>query len=121
MQYAGDNWLRCWFNDLPIDEIGGRITMAKTAETWTDTMGEVFLELFRVTRAGGVVAFEVGEIRSGRILLEEYAVPIATQAGFTCEAVLINSQAFTKTANLWGVANNKTGTNSNRIVVLRKA
>jgi len=34
--------------------------------------------------------------------------------------VLINEQEFTKTANCWGVDNNAKGTNSNRIVVMRK-
>jgi len=33
--------------------------------------------------------------------------------------VLINSQQFTKTANIWGVSNNRMGTNTNRIVVLQ--
>jgi len=35
--------------------------------------------------------------------------------------VLINDQAFTKTANLWGVSNNRVGTNTNRVVLLRKS
>ena len=35
-------------------------------------------------------------------------------------SVLINEQKFTKTANCWGVSNNKKGTNSNRIVLLEK-
>jgi hypothetical protein len=33
---------------------------------------------------------------------------------------MVNAQAFTKTANCWGVANNAKGTNSNRIVLLRR-
>lgn len=120
VQYAGDNWLRCWFNTLPLEEIASAITMEKTLEGWCDKMAHIFDELFRITRPGGVVAFEVGEVRKGHIKLEEHVVPLATSSGFYCEAILINSQAFTKTANLWGVSNNESGTNSNRIVVLRK-
>ena len=45
---------------------------------------------------------------------------IGIGAGFACEAILINEQRFTKTANIWGVGNNEAGTNSNRIVVFRK-
>jgi hypothetical protein len=41
-------------------------------------------------------------------------------AGFDCEAVLINSQRFTKTANIWGISNNRLGTNTNRIAIFRK-
>jgi hypothetical protein len=33
---------------------------------------------------------------------------------------MIHAQEFTKTANCWGVANNAAGTNTNRIVVLRR-
>lgn len=120
VQYADDNWLRCWFNDLPLDDIARRLTMARTVEAWCDKMGRVFAELFRVTRNGGVVAFEVGEVRNGKIRLEDHVVPLGIRAGFQCEAVLINTQQFTKTANIWGVSNNRAGTNSNRIAVFRK-
>ncbi len=34
--------------------------------------------------------------------------------------VMIHAQDFTKTANCWGIDNNRRGTNSNRIVVLRR-
>ena len=83
-------------------------------------MSAVFAELYRVTRAGGHVAFEVGEVRKGKIRLEEHVVPVGLAAGFGCEAVLINQQQFTKTANIWGVDNNASGTNSNRIVIFKK-
>jgi hypothetical protein len=33
---------------------------------------------------------------------------------------MVNRQDFTKTANCWGVANNRRGTNSNRIVLMRR-
>jgi len=80
----------------------------------------VLAELYRVTRPGGWLAFEVGEIRRGEVKLEEIVAPLGLDAGFTCVAILINSQRFTKTANIWGVANNQHGTNSNRIVLFRK-
>ena len=34
--------------------------------------------------------------------------------------MLVNQQKFTKTANCWGIANGSKGTNTNRIVVLRR-
>lgn len=120
VEYASDNWLRCWFNCLDSDEIGHRITMAKTVAEWTSTMGAVFHELARVTLKGGWVAFEVGEIRGGKLKLEEHVVPLGLEAGFACEAVMINSQTFTKTSNLWGITNNEAGTNTNRIALFRQ-
>jgi DNA methylase len=118
--YASDNWLRCWFNEIGVDEVTATLTMAKTIDQWSLVMADVFKELYRVTRRGGWVAFEVGELRNATLKLEEYVVPLGTQAGFSCEAIVINSQAFTKTSNIWGVRNNKAGTNSNRIVVFRR-
>jgi hypothetical protein len=42
-------------------------------------------------------------------------------AGFQVREVLINRQRFTKLANCFNVTNNEKGTNTNRLVVLRKA
>lgn len=120
VQYAQDNWLRCWFNTIHSEEIGKRITMSKTVEEWCSVMEQVLCELYRVTKKHGYVAFEVGEVRKGKIHLEEYVAKMGLSAGFHCEAVMINRQHFTKTANIWGVSNNHKGTNSNRIVVFRK-
>ncbi|MEK7679689.1 MAG: hypothetical protein AAB356_05815, partial [Deltaproteobacteria bacterium] len=69
---------------------------------------------------GGHVAFEVGEVRGGMIRLEEYVIPLGKMAGFYCEGVMINEQEFTKTANIWGISNNKKGTNTNRIAIFCK-
>jgi len=120
VEYAGDNWLRCWFNGIDVDAVARTITMAKSIGDWTRVMGGVFKELYRVTKLGGWVAFEVGEIRNATLKLEEHVMPLGIDAGFSCEAVLINQQTFTKTSNLWGVKNNEAGTNSNRIVIFRR-
>lgn len=83
-------------------------------------MVAVFAELRRVLRPGGSIAFEVGEVRNGRIELEHHALAAGMSAGLVPEFVLVNKQSFTKTANCWGVSNNARGTNSNRVVVFRK-
>jgi hypothetical protein len=80
----------------------------------------VLRELHRVLRPGGHIAFEVGEIRRGKMKLEEAVLPCGVAAGLQQELVLINNQEFSKTARCWGVANNAEGTNTNRIVLFRK-
>ena len=120
VQYREDNWLRCWFCGLDAGEIGRTITMARTVLEWEEVMGAVFAELYRITAPGGRVAFEVGEVRKKTVRLEEHVVPLGCAAGFSCEGVIINQQAFTKTSNIWGIGNNEYGTNTNRIVVFSK-
>ena len=83
-------------------------------------MTRVLRDIRRILKPGGYVAFEVGEVRSGTLLLEELVLPAGVEAGLEPVIIMINVQAFTKTANAWGVANQTKGTNSNRIVVFRK-
>jgi tRNA G10 N-methylase Trm11 len=118
VDYAGDNWLRCWF--LNIDPASVKLTVPKKREDWRAAMTGVFRELHRVLKPGGHVAFEVGEVRGGTVKLEEAVLPCGIEAGLEPVLVLINDQKFTKTANCWGVDNNFKGTNTNRVVVFRK-
>jgi hypothetical protein len=121
VRYADDNWLRCWFNDIDVSEVERKISLCRDVETWSDMMSHVFDELYRVTVPGGWVAFEVGEVNNGKVKLDEYVVPLGIESGFTCAGVMVNSQDFTKTSNIWGVDNMKTGTNTNRIVLFNKS
>lgn len=120
VNYAKDNWLRCWFNNIDLENLAKKITMSKNIEDWSAKMSGVFKELNRVSKAKGVVAFEVGEIRNGKIKLEDHIIPIAENSGFKIKEIMINKQNFTKTSNIWGVSNNQGGTNTNRIVLLEK-
>jgi hypothetical protein len=120
VNYVEDNWLRCWFNNIDANKVARNITITKKLNEWEKAMGEVFVELHRITRKAGYVAFEVGEVRKGKIKLDEHIVPLGINAGFECLGVVVNLQEFTKTANIWGVSNNTFGTNTNRIVLFRK-
>lgn len=120
VQYADDNWLRCWFNEIDAEAISKKITMLKKIEDWSSVMLEVFRQLYRITKRCGWVAFEVGEVRNGKIKLDEYVIPLGVKAGFNCVGIVINQQEFTKTANIWGIKNNSKGTNTNRIVLFQK-
>lgn len=120
VNYAEDNWLRCWFNNIDANEISRNITIVKKLEDWEKVMFDVFKELYRITKSGGHISFEVGEVKRGKIKLDEHIVPLGSKAGLECLGIVINQQKFTKTANIWGVSNNKVGTNTNRIVVFQK-
>lgn len=120
VNYAEDNWLRNWFNHIDTEQVNRNITVLSSLQKWKEYMTLCFKEFQRILRPEGVIAFEVGEVRNGKIKLEETVVEIAELLGLAVEEVLINEQTFTKTSNIWGVKNNQGGTNTNRIVVLRK-
>jgi SAM-dependent methyltransferase len=118
VDYATDNWLRCWFNG--IDERTIDIWTFRKPEEWVAEMQRVFAELRRVLKPRGYIAFEVGEVRRGKLRMEELVIPVARAAGLIPVLVLINSQIFTKTSNCWGVTNQIAGTNTNRVILLQK-
>ena len=115
VNYEGDNWLRCWF--AGIDPANVPIDRHRNLASWQGFVRRVFLELARVVRPGGFVAFEVGEVRGGKVLLERHVVAAMQGLPFTVLGVMVNQQDFTKTANCWGINNNCGGTNTNRIVM----
>jgi hypothetical protein len=118
VDYKGDNWLRCWFSG--IDAATVPVTLAKQKDAWKAFVTSTLAEVRRILRPNGHVAFEVGEVRGGALRLEEIVIPAAIAAGLEPVLVLVNAQQFTKTANCWGVTNNSKGTNTNRVVLLRK-
>ncbi len=117
VDYETDNWLRCWF--LGIDPKSVNVTMVKSISTWRRFTHRTLLELSRVVKPGGHVAYEVGEVRSATVRLENEVIASAEGTEFEVLGVIVNQQEFTKTANCWGVENNNLGTNSNRIVLLQ--
>ena len=119
VDYASDNWLRCWFIGIEADKVP--ISVFRRLDDWRAKMTSVLTEVRRVLVEGGYVAFEVGEVKGAKVRLEEAALLAGVAAGLTPVFVLINSQPFTKTANCWGVTNNAKGTNTNRVVLLRSS
>ena len=118
VQYAEDNWLRSWFAGIDVSSVF--IAHHRTEITWQNMVHDTLKELARIVKPGGHVAFEVGEVRGGKVLLERLVWEAATSLPFDRLFVMVNQQEFTKTANCWGVQNNAKGTNTNRIVVLRR-
>ena len=118
VQYAEDNWLRTWF--AGIDPASVHIAHHRTETAWQVMVKDTLGELTRILRPGGHVAFEVGEVRGGKVLLDRLVWQVAADLPFDRLFVMVNQQEFTKTANCWGVQNNVKGTNTNRIVVLQR-
>jgi len=118
VQYASDNWLRSWFAGVDAEAV--KISAHRSEADWTRMVRDSLEEFARIVAPGGHVAFEVGEVRGGKLLLERLVWQAAEGLPFDRLFVLVNEQQFTKTSNCWGVKNNAKGTNSNRIVVMRR-
>lgn len=120
--YVQDNWLEFWFLDIDIEEMRERIFRTGDLEKWEGFMLDSMREMRRVLRPGGVCVIEVGEVRhKGKQLnLDEIIAGLAPAAGLKVEEVMIHVQKFTKLANTFNVSNNEDGTNTHRLVVLRK-
>lgn len=118
VNYRQHNWLRMWFAnvEMKVEDCW----QIRNLTDWLIKMKSAFEEFNRILKLTGIIVFEVGEVCKGNLLLDNEIVKIALDAGFYTKCIIINSQNFTKTANCWGVKNNKGGTNSNRTVVLRK-
>lgn len=120
VDYAKDNWLRCWFNNINVSHGKSRIFTTSNMDRWNSFVMDVMKQLFVVTKNKGYLVFEVGEVRRGSTNLEEHVLMDGIKAGYEPEGIMVNIQNFTKTSNIWGVRNRKEGTNTNRIVIFRK-
>ena len=118
VNYKTDNWMRCWFAGIDPDAVG--ITQTGNLDAWKALVRGALDNAAAISRPGGMFAFEVGEIRKGSLLLDQVVVDVARATAWEPVCVIVNAQAFTKTSNTWGVDNNRGGTNSNRIVVMRR-
>ncbi|CAA7183531.1 hypothetical protein [Lentimonas sp. CC4] len=116
VDYRTDNWLRGWPNG--VDSATIPVWQLKKSADWVAAVVRVFAELQRVLVPSGYVAFEVGYIRGGKVMMETLVVGVAEASGHKPELLMVNQQEFTKTANCWGVSNKTKRTNANRIILL---
>ncbi len=119
VDYRKDNWLRCWFAGINADELN--VSGHSSVTEWCSFIRDAFVEMCRVVKDGGYIAFEVGEVRKGEVQLEDEVLRAVEDLPLVLDSVLINQQEFTKTSNLWGIRNNRGGTNTNRVVLFRRA
>ena len=125
--YLTDNWLELWFLDIPQAPLEASVVQTSSLRRWVEFIGPAIAEMDRVLRTGGVAVVEVGEVvHAGQMVyLDEVIVDIVENlrkngCRLAVEQVLIHVQNFTKLANCFNVDNNKKGTNTHRLVVLRK-
>ncbi len=118
VNYHSDNHVRAWFAGIDLNQ--QNIETTSSATTWQNFTAQTLRELCRVVKPGGFICYEVGEIRNATLNLEKLVLSAIADANLPINliGVLINQQEFTKTANVWGIDNNRRGTNTNRVVMM---
>lgn len=118
VDYRHESWLRSWF--AGIDTATTAFAHHRDLNAWSAMICRVLIGLARVLRSGGHLAMEVGEIRKGKIDLAAHVWRAAEGLPFQRLAVVVHDHAFTKVSHMTGITNGCLGTNSNRVVVLRR-
>lgn len=126
VDYVADNWLECWFAGVSPKTFAQHVVMVRTLPEWKQFITDVLKEMLRILKPRGYVIIEVGEVESGgeMIYLDEVVAEVASKIShpekrLSVEEVLVNQQMFTKLANCFNVDNNRKGTNTNRLVVMK--
>jgi len=117
VNYRQDNWLRCWFAGVDPNKIP---KLTSSVAQWTENLSLAIREMLRILKPRGHIAIEVGEIKRGQIKMEDLIMKAGSWCGISPKEIYLNEQNFTKTSHCWGIENNKSGTNTNRIVVFQK-
>jgi hypothetical protein len=118
VDYAFEHWLRLRY--LGIDPKSIAFSHIASLTDWTAMIRRTLIEMMRIVKPSGYIAIEVGEIKGGTVKLEQAVWEAA--AGLTCRrlGVIVHAAKFPKTSHIYGVINNKLGTNTNRIVIMQR-
>lgn len=145
--YLADNWLEFWFAGIDPAPLKKTLVQTPKLDVWRDFMAGAIAQMARVLKPGGHAVIEVGEVEHERAVLhlDEVVVDLVSRlrgpspmparrrevpgqldlwpgpSPLSVVEVLIHSQKFTKLANCFNVSNNTKGTNTNRLVVLRRS
>ncbi|MBL7662559.1 site-specific DNA-methyltransferase [bacterium] len=126
VDYLLDNWLECWFSGVEQKAFRENLVMSRSIAEWKEFITGVLQEMSRVLKPGSFAIIEVGEVeQDGKtIYLDEIVAEAASEVRrdgkrLIVSEILVNQQQFTKLANCFKVENNKKGTNTNRLVVLK--
>ena len=130
VDYLLDNWLEFWFSGIDPRTFGENLIMCRSLAEWREFISRVLGHCLKALRPDGYLVIEVGEVEVNgetiyldEIVAEEASRVIGsgTDTGkrLVVQEVLINKQSFTKLSNCFNVDNNKKGTNTNRLVVIK--
>lgn len=120
INYIDDNWLRFWFLGYDKEKLRKILVQTGNIEEYRYFIKRSMLEMNKVLKKGKYCIIEVGDVRNGKINLDELIVDLANETGFEIERVLISYITAPKISKAFARKKPGEGTKTNRCVIMRK-
>tara|TARA_Y100000310_G_scaffold178831_1_gene178786 strand:- start:2750 stop:3910 length:1161 start_codon:yes stop_codon:yes gene_type:complete len=120
INYIDDNWLRFWFLGYDREKLRKILVQTGNIEEYRYFIKRSMLEMNKVLKKGKYCIIEVGDVRNGKINLDELIVDLADETGFEVERVLISDITAPKISKAFARKKPGDGTKTNRCVIMKK-
>jgi DNA modification methylase len=120
INYIDDNWLRFWFLGYDRNKLRNILVQTGNIEEYRYFIKKSMQEMNKVLKKGKYCIIEVGDVRKGKINLDEFIVDLADETGFEVERVLISYISAPKISKAFSRKKPGEGTKTNRCVIMKK-
>jgi DNA modification methylase len=120
INYIDDNWLRFWFLGYDREKLRKILVQTGNIEEYRYFIKRCMQEMYKVLKKGKYCIIEVGDVKNGKINLDELIVDLAYEAGFEVERVLISYITAPKISKAFARKKPGEGTKTNRCVIMKK-
>ncbi len=120
INYIDDNWLRFWFLGYDREKLRKILIQTGDIKEYREFIKKSMLEMNKVLKKGKYCIIEVGDVKNGKIKLDELIVDLAKQTGFKVERILINYISAPKISKAFARKKPGQGTKTNRCVIMKK-
>ncbi len=120
INYIDDNWLRFWFLGYDRDKLRDILVQTGNIEEYRFFIKRSMQEMNKVLKKGKHCIIEVGDVRKGKINLDEFIIDLADETGFEVERVLISYISAPKISKAFARKKPGEGTKTNRCVIMKK-
>lgn len=122
VNYAKQNWIRCWFLGVEADSVHDELDDNLTLQSWLDFMGQALVQIENMMAPDGTAVFVIGDVaRSSRSVMpiaREFLRRVQHEQRFSyVGCVSDHLQIGAKTTRIWGDTKGR-ATAVDRIVVL---
>jgi DNA modification methylase len=120
INYIDDNWLRFWFLGYDREKLRKLLVQTSNILEYKEFIRSAMSQMNKALKPNKYCIIEVGDVKSGKINLDEIIVELAEETGFSVERVLINYITAPKISRAFSRKKPGEGTKTNRCVIMRK-